>query len=244
MDASLSTAPDIDIAGLVEDPAEAARLLVRLRRLRNLVTLRAATSQREFSSMLLSLDLQHRYLVLDAPRPRPPEGLFIGGTRVYARTQLDGAALVFTAHIDSIITRDSEGEAADGSLMMEWPGRVSYYQRRRDYRVSVPATLMHTPARLVVDGKAREARLVDLSTSGAAILLTGDTAGLHEEECVDCVLPLPERDLRAPLRVRNLTRTRDGVRIGGTLQIDGSSEFELLQRTVTTIERWWLQKHP
>ena len=140
MDASLSTAPDIDIAGLVDDPAEAARLLVRLRRLRNLVTLRAATSQREFSSMLLSLDLQHRYLVLDAPRPRPPEGLFIGGTRVYARTQLDGAALVFTAHIDSIITRDSEGEAADGSLMLEWPGRVSYYQRRRDYRVSVPAT--------------------------------------------------------------------------------------------------------
>lgn len=232
---------DSELTGLVEDPQEAARLLVRLRRMRNVITLRAAQSPREFSSILLSLDLTHRYLVLDAPRPRPQPTDFRPGTKVYARSHVDGAALVFIAQLNSFIAADDTG---DDNLVLEWPTRVSYYQRRRDYRVSVPSTVVQTPARLLIDERVVNARLLDLSTAGIAILLADASTSIAADTTVECILPLPERDLKVPLRITAVTTTRDGVRISGELHLEDSRSRELIQRTVTTLERWWLQHHP
>ena len=238
---SATSRVDTELTGLVEDPQEAARLLVRLRRMRNVITLRAAQSPREFSSILLSLDLSHRYLVLDAPRPRPQAADFRPGTKVYARTHVDGAALIFVAQLNSLIAADDTG---DDNLVLEWPTRICHYQRRRDYRVSVPSTVVQTPARLIIDDHAIHARLLDLSTSGVAILLAAAGVSVAMDKTLDCILPLPERDLKVPLRVTSVTVTRDGVRIGGELDLTDSTARELIQRTVTTLERWWLQHHP
>jgi len=238
---SVTNTVEAGLTGLVEDPQEAARLLVRLRRMRNVITLRAAQSPREFSSMLLSLDLTHRYLVLDAPRPRPQPADFRPGTKVYGRSHVDGAALIFVAQLDSLIAADDTG---DDNLVLDWPSRVSYYQRRRDYRVSVPSTLVQTPARLLIDERAINARLLDLSTGGLAIMLAEGSTTIAPDTTVECVLPLPERDLKVPFRVTAVTSTRDGVRISGELTLEDSRSRELIQRTVTTLERWWLQHHP
>lgn len=244
VDKPLTALAEVDTSGVVDDPEEVCRLLVRLRRMRNLLSLRAADSPRELTSMLLSMDLSRRYLVLDAPRPRPPDGALQPGTRLYIHSQLDGAALIMTTRLDSLIGNTSDDDPADASLMVEWPSRLSYHERRRDYRVTVPATFIQTPARLLIAEHARPARLLDISASGAALLLSAEALPLAIGDEVDCVLPLPERDLRLPLTVSEIRKGRDGQRIGGRLTITGPQDAELLQRSVTAIERWWLQRHP
>lgn len=243
-DTSPSAAAEVDTSGSIDDPEEVCRLLVRLRRMRNLLTIRPADSPREFTSMLLSMDLARRYLVLDAPRPRPPGGPMRAGTRLYIQSQLDGAALVMITRIDSLIGSTSDDDPADASLMVDWPSRLSYYERRRDYRVTVPSTLISSPARLIIEDRARSARLVDISASGAALLLSPEALPVQQGEEVLCILPLPERDLKLPMTVTSIARGRDGQRIGGTLLVKSPRDAELLQRSVTAIERWWLQRHP
>lgn len=243
-DISPSPPAEVDTSGAIDDPEEVCRLLVRLRRMRNLLTIRPADSPREFTSMLLSMDLARRYLVLDAPRPRPPGGPLQAGLRLYVQSQLDGAALVMVTRIDSLIGNTSDDDPADASLMVDWPTRLSYFERRRDYRVTVPATLVASPARLILDKHARPARLLDISASGAALLLSREDLPLQEGDEIDCVLPLPERDLKLPLTVCTVSKGRDGQRIGGTLRVSAPRDAELLQRSVTAIERWWLQRHP
>lgn len=243
-DISPSPPSEVDTSGAIEDAEEVCRLLVRLRRMRNLLTIRPADSPREFTSMLLSMDLARRYLVLDAPRPRPPGGPLHAGTRLYVQSQLDGAALVMVTRIDSLIGNTSDDDPADASLMVDWPSRLSYYERRQDYRVTVPATLIASPARIIIDQRARPARLVDISASGAALMLSRETLPVKEGDELDCVLPLPERDLKLPMTVCSVAKGRDGQRIGGTLRVSTPRDAELLQRSVTAIERWWLQHHP
>lgn len=245
MESPAIAAADADVLGLIENPDEAARLFVRLRRQRNLVTVRPAASQREYASMLLSLDAQQGYLVLDAPQPTCAPGTFARGTRIYARTQVDGAALVFVTQVDgSIDTSAHDNSAGDAGLLCDWPSRISHFQRRQDYRVSVPTTLVNAPARLLIEGRAAPARLVDLSASGAAVLIMDLACTIHEGDELPCILPLPKQDLRMPFVVRNLERTRAGLRVGGELLLDGPAQQEALLHAVTTIERWWLQQHP
>lgn len=245
MDSSAITRADEAVTGLVSDPAEACRLLVRLRHQRNLVAVRPAGAAREHNSIVLALDTAQRYLVLDAPRPRPPEHAFRPGTRIYARSHIDGAPLIFIATVDALLQSGSDYVDTDvdveSALLLHWPERISYHQRRQDYRVTVPATMVPTPARLLRDGHIVEARLVDLSAAGAAILLSRDKGAITAGEEVGCVLPLPDHDLRTTLRVRSTTPVAAGLRISGELLLDNEQERESILHAVMAIERWWIR---
>jgi c-di-GMP-binding flagellar brake protein YcgR len=238
MDSSISHQSDEALTGLVEDPAEAARLLVRLRHQRNLIVARAATSPIEHNTMLLQLDIGQRYLVLDALKPRPRSGPVERGTRIYARTHLDGAPLIFIAQVDSLIDNDD----GDPQLVLDWPTRFSYYQRRQDFRVNVPATLVQHSVRLMVENGYYEGRLLDISASGIALMLIDAPDDFQQGTVMPCLLPLPDGDIKLDFEIRHIQPSREGLRVGGQLLLQTEQQRQTLLRAIMRIERWWLQQ--
>jgi c-di-GMP-binding flagellar brake protein YcgR len=159
------------------------------------------------NALLLVADAATQQLILDTPFPAlsaPPEP----GTTLSLATRLDGAAMDFMAVFERFTELDGEQ-----ALLLRWPERLRYLQRRNAYRLGIPRDLHVPPATLRDRRGPVKATLVDLSRFGAGAIVSRHT-DLRPGECLDCTIRVDDVEFTASAEVRSCIATLDRLRLG------------------------------
>ncbi len=174
----------LDYEGRSEQITQRIRVVALLKRLhqeRTLLSVRVGEDPRVFNSMILEVEGDAGYFVLDELNPREGHERLLETGRLQAHSQCQGIRLSFTT--TAVVETDDRGLA---SYRCPLPERMVYMQRRAAFRVPVGvghAVRVQLP---VEDGKVVEGQLCDLSLRGVGLRL--DTreplrTGLRIPEC-------------------------------------------------------------
>lgn len=189
----------------VEDVASIERLLTHAAGKRLMLAIGGGGGPH--NSLLLAADLPNRQLVIDPPFPALPN-VPEQGELLSLSTRIDGAVVDFTTPFEDIA--ELGGEEA---MVLRWPQKLRYFQRRAAYRLGIPRELHVPPAILRSRNGACTATLVDLSRFGAGALVprTRQTA---PGDTLDCTIRIGELEFSASVEVRSCTASLDRLRLG------------------------------
>ncbi|RRQ20950.1 flagellar brake protein [Thiohalobacter thiocyanaticus] len=225
----------------ITHPPQVIALLRRLHENRILLRVRIPGVERSFNSLLLNLNPQRGYLLLDELNDEHAhrKALETGRLRVFG--QHDGVEMNFNLSI-----RPARNRQGVGFYQAGLPDCIHYMQRRADYRVHVAmdmglSVLLPLGEETLLDGQ-----LCDVSMGGlGARLETGQEIrkGLI---IPDCRIQLPEdpQSLQADLEVRFALpdEQHQVLRMGGRFCKLSSSDRSRLRKFVTQLEREMIRR--
>lgn len=189
----------------IEDAAAIERLLTHAAGKRLMLAI--GGSGGPHNSLLLAADPQNRQLVIDPPFPAlaavPEQGELLS-----LSTRIDGAVVDFTTPFEDVA--ELGGEEA---LVLRWPQKVRYFQRRAAYRLGIPRELHVPPAILRTRQGACTATLVDLSRFGAGALVPRSRQAVPGDQ-LDCTIRIGELEFSANAEVRSCIASLDRLRLG------------------------------
>lgn len=189
----------------IDDAAEISQLLMHAAGKRLMMAVGGSGGPR--NSLLLSADPALQQLLIDPPFPPLPQGLE-PGELLSLSTRIDGAVMDFTTPFDGFA--DLAGEEA---LVLRWPQRLRYLQRRAAYRMGIPHELQVPPALLRDRQGLFTATLVDLSRFGAGALVAR-AVQTEPGTAVACTIRIGELEFTANAAVRSCTASLDRLRLG------------------------------
>lgn len=189
----------------IEDTGEISRLLTHAAGKRLILAVGGNGGPR--NSLLLSADAQMQQLVIDPPFPSLTTPLE-PGLLLSLSTRIDGAVMDFTAPFEQLTHLGGEE-----ALVLRWPQRVRYLQRRAAYRLGIPRELHVPPAVLRDRNGPFTATLVDLSRFGAGALVPR-AMHPHPGESLDCTIRIGETEFTASAEVRSCIASLDRLRLG------------------------------
>lgn len=221
---------------LVADPDQVTLVLCRLCEAHALLTLGIQGVREVYTTTLLEVCAEHRWLVIDEPVPRDGHRHLQPGRALHLQGRLEGLQVAF----DTTLERVAEGPPPYYRVAM--PTSVVYQQRRQDHRVAVPlawhaTAQLLTPERALIAGELR-----DLSASGMRILLNPGGPRLPRlgEVLPRCVVTLPgEAPVCCRLEVCHVEPPRGPVRasLGGRFLDLSRAEQQRLARIAAALER-------
>ncbi len=195
---------------LVANPREITGYLRSVIKERVLCAVRAAGKPESFLSQLIAVR-DDGMIVFDAPRAPVIVRSLVASACAMVEFTLQDVRIAFEAELARL--GDHEGDAA---IFLKPPQRIYRFQRRDNYRVTVPA---RRPVRISLDpadAAVAKLRLADLSCGGASVMLRGaleafpigrefDAAQLQVEEDAD------------PFTIAVRIRHAVAVRMAGTI---------------------------
>ncbi len=187
------------------------------------------------NSLLLSADAATQQLVIDPPFP-PLQQALEAGLLLSLSTRIDGAVLDFTTPFEALA--EIGGEEA---LVLRWPQRVRYLQRRTAYRLGIPHELQVPPAVLRDRNGPFTATLVDLSRFGAGAMVSRAVRPVQGEP-VSCTIRVGEVEFTAVAEVRSCVASLDRVRLGLQFAEISPTATARLSAAVAKLERISLRK--
>lgn len=159
------------------------------------------------NALLLTADMQSQQLVIDPPFPALTQALE-PGLPLSLSTRMDGAVMDFICVFEDVSQLGNEEV-----LVLRWPQRLRYLQRRTAYRLGIPRDL-HVPPAVLRDGHTPlKATLVDLSRYGAGALVSRHSE-LRPGQAVDCTIRVDEVEFTASAEVRSCIKSLDRLRLG------------------------------
>ncbi len=215
-------------------------LLRRLRDGRNLLTVRIPGSELTFNSLLLEVNADEGYILLDElSHPRGHELLREKGTlRAVSRCQ--GVEVSFACKV-----RVEQGRDGLAFYRGEIPESLTYYQRRSAYRVHVTLDTDIPVLFGLEEGERLQGHLHDLSVGGIGLTLDTEKELRQGLVIPECTLKLPKGEpIRTDVEVRFARADSDKhtTRIGGRfLHIPPRVEARL-SRFVAQLERDLLRR--
>lgn len=220
-----------DLSGtLLRSTAGIESLLHRLRLHRSLLSVRAEGSQRWHTSMVVAVDPQARKFDLDELHPAPRQPLR-AGTALLVRGRVDGGDLRFRC---SVVGNARVGDAP--TLRAALPEEIFVFERRGAFRLNLPAFLNLSPSRVGRGQPEHDARLVDISHTGAGALVPG-TVEPAVDDTLRVRIQLPGTVIEADAAVRSVTPGNSGIRVGLQLGgLRGQDEAHLAQ-AINGLER-------
>ncbi|MDP3858427.1 MAG: PilZ domain-containing protein [Stagnimonas sp.] len=225
-------APALPVPRWLEGAAELAPLLLRAGELRPLLAVGVPGGSAR-NSLLLHVDLIDQKLLIDRPQPAlldPPPA------RLSLSTRIDGGALDFVADLEG--QAEFDGEPA---LLLRWPTRARYLQRRAAYRLGIPREVPTLPVRFDNPELSFMGTLVDLSRHGAGALVPSSTR-IREGDLLSCRLRIGDLDIDAEVEVRSRTPRLDRMRMGLRFARLSSGSAERLSAAVARLERAQLRR--
>jgi c-di-GMP-binding flagellar brake protein YcgR len=169
-------------------PQAVASLLQRVQQTHSRLAVRIGDSADTFSSVILEVSPNGRYVVLDELIPREGEARLRANPRVHVRVRLDAVELHFTSRV-------AASASANGAPYhkVPFPSCVEHSQKRRYFRALVPLqkripVIVQTEQRRELHGELR-----DISAGGfSAHLWYGPLEALNHGDYVPrCLIALP-----------------------------------------------------
>jgi len=217
----------------IEDAAEISTLLTHAAGKRLVLAIGGSGGPR--NSLLLAADPVLKQLVIDPPFP-PLQQALEPGLMLSISTRIDGAVMDFSAPFEDVA--DLAGEEA---LLLRWPQRLRYLQRRAAYRLGIPHEL-HVPPAVIRDRNGPfTATLVDLSRFGAGALVSRSMRPA-EGEPVACTIRVGDVEFTANAEVRSCIKALDRLRLGLQFGEISPTAAARLSSAVAKLERISLRK--
>lgn len=199
-----------------------------------------------FLTAVLDIDESGERLILDMPRDASRMRAALEARDILCVTSLDRVKVQFS--VNGLQPVDFEGSPALSCVL---PQRMLRLQRRDYYRLIAPE---HPPLRCLIQtesGPMIEAKVVDISGGGLAVLATPTQLRFDVENQLDhCQITLPEIGaITASLIVRNVFQVteKSGVQLRAGCQFVGlpATASTLIQRYIMKMERERHQRqHP
>lgn len=217
----------------IEDPTEIGRLLLHAAGKRLVLAVGGSGGPR--NSLLLAADAATRQLIIDPPFPSLIAALE-PGLLLSLSTRIEGAVMDFTAPFEQLT--HIGGEEA---LVLRWPQRVRYLQRRAAYRLGIPRELHVPPAVLRDRNGPFTATLVDLSRFGAGALVP---RAMHPVPgaAVNCTIRVGDVEFTASAEVRSCIASLDRLRLGLEFGEISPAAAARLSSAVAQLERVVLRR--
>lgn len=162
-------------------------LLERLRLQHCLVAVRAQSDDEIYTSMILEVDQQRRYFILDALAPAVGNATLTRDRQLHISAHSDGADMAFAGKVNAVGERDGVVY-----YRVPFPEEIAYHQKRRHHRAVIPLAqsvpiLLQTEAMDLIRGELR-----DISVGGCNIRISGGAAELAEGDIMErCIITLP-----------------------------------------------------
>lgn len=220
-----------DLSGtLLRSSAGIESMLHRLRLHHSLLSVRVEGAQRWHSTMIVAVDPQKNSLDLDALHPAPRHDLATG-TPLLVRGRVDSGDLRFRCKV--VGNANVDGNAA---LKATLPEEIFVFERRGAFRLNLPAFLKLPPSRIGRQQPEHDARLVDISHTGAGALVPR-TVEPAIDDSLRVRIQLPGAVIEADAEVRSITPISTGIRVGLQLGgLRGHDEAHLTQ-AINSLER-------
>ncbi len=172
-----------------DDDAEVFVLLKRAYATHCLLTVYVGPEKTPFTSAILEVVRDQRYLVLDELTPPAGQALIKADPRIDVRAIVEGIELRFETRVQQIGEQDGLPY-----YKVAFPAEVVYAQRRRQHRVAVPLSQGYEVNLVFADEREIRGELRDLSVGGlCARLRSGEIdAGEDRGALAMCRLMLPE----------------------------------------------------
>lgn len=142
-----------------------------------------------YSSAIIEIVPEQRLLMLDELTPAPGVGRLVKGDVLHIRALVDGVQLQFDSKVTALGVQDGLPY-----YRVDFPSRIEYPQRRRQYRVTVP---LNRGLQTYFD-LARNHRLVgelrDISMGGLCARITAGNIeeGVDPHQSAHCRIMLPD----------------------------------------------------
>ncbi len=171
---------------------EQAEIFVLLKRafdLRCLLTVYVGPERTPFTSAILEVVRDERYLVLDELTPAAGHARIQAEPRIEVRALVEGIELRFESRVTQVGQQDGLPY-----YKVAFPAEVVYAQRRRQHRVTVPLSQGFDVLVTHADGQELRGELRDLSVGGLCMRVrSGDIDPKHDRHALAaCRILLPE----------------------------------------------------
>lgn len=217
----------------IDDASEISRLLTQAAGRRLMLAVGGSGGPR--NALLLAADPSTQQLVIDPPFPPLPQAPE-PGELLSLSTRIDGAVMDFTTPFES--HAELAGEEA---LVLRWPQRVRYLQRRAAYRLGIPRELHVPPAVLRDRHGPFTATLVDLSRFGVGALVSRSVHPV-EGEALACTIRVGDVEFTAHAAVRSCIASLNRLRLGLEFGEISPAAADRLSAAVARLERISLRK--
>jgi|GEM_PF-4971715 len=228
---------------IVDDAAQIAMQLCRLRDAHLLLMGRSHVGNAIFTTMILNIDLERCLFLLDTPTPvdSPLHSAEVLELQAY----IDGPWIRFTAAIQAVIESQSYSY-----YYMRFPERIEYIQRRNNYRAHVALSLYSHLLMRMEDAAVAEgiqADLLDLSEGGiGAWLPRNEPILLTTNAIYPALMQLPRTHLEMKIEIRHVTQGINGLglRLGARfISLDPASRV-IIRRQIIDLQRQMLRTRP
>jgi c-di-GMP-binding flagellar brake protein YcgR len=183
---------DVTLADAAIDQSITSRagitlLLERLRQQHCLLAVRAQSDDATYTSMILEVEQQRRYFVLDALAPATGNSIVAKDRHLHLAARSEGADMAFSGKVTAI--GENNGVVY---YRVPYPDAIEYRQKRRHHRAVIPPAhsvpiLLQTEAKDLIRGELR-----DISIGGCNIRIIGGAAELADGDIMSrCIITLP-----------------------------------------------------
>ncbi|TJY62883.1 flagellar brake protein [Sinimarinibacterium sp. CAU 1509] len=215
---------------LLRRPAPIESLLHRLRLNHAILSVRLAGAPRWYSSLVIAVGPNYSHVDLDALHP-PPLTAPTAGTGMAIHARIDGGDL----RLRSEVIGPCRVEKLP-ALRIAFPHTAFVRERRINFRLPLSPRLGLAPSHIVHAGTECHAPLADISTDGAAALLSRPLEAPIGSS-LQCQIDLPGLKLDTEAELRSSTAVRHGWRVGMQFAPLQADRRERLQRAILALER-------
>lgn len=178
--------------------ARIRHLLIRLKDQRSLLTAHFKGLSDHYSTMLLGADPDRNELCLDELKPAEGDQIVQLRGGFHLSGQLDGAGLEFPLEV-----RERHVDRGMAYYLAGFPEAVHYRQRRKAFRVEVPAHPRLKVTLTDAEGHWFEGQALDLSITGIGFQLPKKKAlALPVGTRCECRIELPDEPVEATVDIR------------------------------------------
>lgn len=222
---------------LVKSKDEIQTLLSKTCKTHTLLTVVFDGINKEFGSMILEMNTDRNYLVLDELYPRNGINFPLLNEKLLISTQLEGIELSFSGVVEAISEKDG-----DEYYKVAIPKKLYYRQQRETYRVPISISTPLSAALSTEDDVLIHAELRDISLGGLCARLTtpaGEflTTGI---EIPTCIIQTPEgKKIVSSLEIVRVEETQPlrNQKIGARFISLGKADRYELSRLIAKLDR-------
>ncbi|WP_126453725.1 flagellar brake protein [Sulfuriflexus mobilis] len=222
---------------LISQPNIITGHLRRLLRDHVLLNVHMPDSDRFYNSILIDVDAEQKYILLDALHPESGHQQILKERQFTVSAQYQGIEFGFNGNIDSVI--DDGGKPA---YRVKYPEVLRYHQRRASFRA--PVSMGDNAEISVRDEAGNQCKglITNISLGGIAAQFAGKQTMPFEK---NMILPVcrfatgDKTDFECALEIRNIKAYEDKnmVRVGARFIHMGPIEERQIQRFVVQLER-------
>lgn len=229
-------APEADIAIGLRTTAAIVQVLMRALDNRSTLAVRIHPSNLAHSSMLLEVDCANQMLIFDEihPSSRTP---VLEGSVMNVEGRVDGGRVQFSCVIAEVLK--VHGATAYRAHL---PAKIISYERRSMYRLTIPSELNLPPAVLNCSRGQLQARLTDISRTGAGTFMAGSVDG-QIGSTLPCVIHLPGTRLSAQVQIRSMQTGSGTQRLGLQFSELAAARRYSVDHAIAALERSLLRHH-